>query len=215
MTITNYGELKTAVSTWAIDSTAAFTAQIPQFIAFAENRIAWGSDMPLRSEPVRVRDQEKTVDVTVTNGTGSLPSDFLEAERLFWEHSIPWELKYVSRRTFHTTLEAQTIGGLPSTYTIEGDTLLVKPESTGVVKLLYSARYPAFTDDADTNWLLQNAPGVYLEAALVEAFGFKRDTDAQAEHLQKYVSAADGVTTHQRTSRVSGQTLSGRARAAP
>ena len=215
MTIATYGELKAAVSTWAIDSTAAFTAQIPQFITFAENRIAWGSDMPLASEPVRVRDQEKTLDLTVTDGEGTLPGDFLEAERLYWEHSIPWELKYVSRRAFHTTLEAQTIGGLPSTYTIEGDRLLVNPVSSGTAKLLYSARYPAFVDDADTNWLLQNAPGVYLEAALVEAFGFKRDTNAQAEHLQKYVSAADGVTTHQRNSRVSGQTLAARARAAP
>ena len=54
MSITNYSELKTAVANYMLRSD--LTSRIPEFIQFAESRIAYGSKIPsMVSEPLRIR----------------------------------------------------------------------------------------------------------------------------------------------------------------
>lgn len=206
MAIENYSDLKAAIANWtARAANTAFALRIPEFIALAETRIFYGQDMPFETQPVRVRDMETVADVTVTAGTGALPSLFLEFKRLYWSHNPTYRLEYVAPRQFYD-LE-NNASGLPWKYTIEGASVLTKPPSDGVLKSTYWQRYAALTADADTNWILQNAPVIYLQASLIEAWGYIRNADAQQAALASYKAAADAMTNQAKRARSSGETL--------
>ena len=73
MSISNYTELKTSVANWL--NRTDLTAEIPDFIELAENRIF---------HELRVPTNEKTIILTVnTEGYATLPSDFLEVKDIF------------------------------------------------------------------------------------------------------------------------------------
>lgn len=238
MALSNFGELKTAIQDWCDREDDTFVNRIPDFVELAEQRIFLGGDEPLKSDPLRIRDMDATADITVTLGStleelddlgalddlpfsldtpetnagyGSLPSGFIDASRLYWDADPDRELEFVSRREFHTSYEAET-SGTPCIYTIEGAFIIVAPGSTGTIRMLYTKRFDALSTDSDTNAIFDDAPGIYLHASLVEAFGFMRNPEAVQSHLARFISLVGGYNGTHRNSRFSGQTLQPRAR---
>jgi hypothetical protein len=120
-------------------------------------------------------------------------------------------LRFESRRNFYTTTQQISGGDRPSIYTIEGNSIIVAAGVSGTLKMLYNARFDYLTNDTDTNALLTDAPGVYLNAALFEGWHYSRNTAQKAESLQSYIAAANGITKAHRNAIYSGQTLSARA----
>lgn len=210
MSIANLSDLKAAIGNWtARTNNAQFNLRVPEFITLAETRIFYGGQEPSRTEPVRVRDMEVSANVVITTGAGTIPDVaaglFLEFKRLYWSYSPDYRLDYVSPREFHAMDDRGL--SLPNRVTIEGGQVLVRPAGTGTLKTVYWRRYAPLLLATDTNWLLTNAPAVYLQAALVEAWGYIRNPDAMQMALAAYKSAAEGVTEQAKSSRLSGETL--------
>jgi hypothetical protein len=170
MAITSYSTLQTAVQTWAHrgDLTAA---QIQEFIALAE------SDLQVRA---KLTQWEQTGTVTITDGSGPLPSDFASMKSVEFGSSST-TLSQVSPQKYQY-LESATEAGIPINYAIIGDELKLVPIATGTASILYTARFTPLSDSATTNSLLELFPDVYLQGALAQFAIWSKDDVAMQRH---------------------------------
>lgn len=176
MAITTYAELQAAVASWL--ARGDLGGQIPDFVALAEQRLFYGSDDPaLPSPPLRLRAMEQATDpaayLTAAGvATVALPAGFLEARSLALATDPPTGLDLVGQKQ----LSACGIGsgtGKPLVYAYQGDALRFGPvpDAAYGISLVYYRRFDPLAT-TPTNWLLQNAPGAYLYATLLEAQPF-------------------------------------------
>lgn len=208
MAITNYGELKTAIADWLDRSD--LTDRIPDFVSFASTRIHYGSSQgTMMLQPIRVRAMEVEADLTPVAGRVTLPNDFLEARRVLFLSDPAQVIELLAPELFWR-MDAGLSTGRPGRATIEGGDLILSPapDTSNDIQLTYFTKFDAFVADSDTNWLLQNAPDVYLFAALVEASIYTRDRAAADEYLIRYASSAIALTRQDDAARSSGTTWS-------
>ena len=179
MAITTYAELQTAIGDWL--NRADLDQKIPDFIRLAESTL---NDV-LRSADMVTQ----TTSVTITSGRADLPADALElvyaqvaaTEDEPLEQVTPQQLTML-RRT--RTRDA----GNPRFFAIIGRKIAVTPSpSSGSLDIDYYQRIPALTDTNTTNWLLTDAPHMYLYTSLLHATPFLMD-DARYAVFQNTVS---------------------------
>jgi hypothetical protein len=119
--------------------------------------------------------------------TVALPPGFLEARAVALATDPLADLDFATQKQLNG---AWPINGRPRLYTLQGDALRLAPvpdDSYGIVLSYY--RKPDPLAVTPTNWLLANAPGVYLYAALLEAQPFLLD-DARIETWAAMLGAA-------------------------
>jgi hypothetical protein len=179
MTISTFGELKTAITAWLGLDTQDINNRIPEFVAMAEDRIA---------KDLRVAAMETTTDLTISSQRVSFPTGFLEARRLYLDSDSEKPLDYFSPSVFWARQFANE-SGKPKAFTIEGQEFVFAPSpgQTYTGKLLYYKRFTALALNTDTNWIITNARGLLLYGALLEAFIFLEDTS----EAQKYAALFD------------------------
>jgi hypothetical protein len=179
MAITTYAELQTAIGDWL--NRADLDQKIPDFIRLAESTL---NDVLRQADMVT-----QSTGVTITAGRATLPSDALEvvyaqvgsAEDEPLEQITPQQLTML-RRT--RTRDAAN----PRFFAIIGRQIVVTPTpSSGTLDLDYYQRIPALTTSNTTNWLLDDAPHVYLYTSLLHATPFLMD-DARYQVFQNTVS---------------------------
>lgn len=132
-----------------------------RFVALAESRL---------NRTLRMRDQLKTVTLTITGGVAALPEDFAEMFGLY----APGGGEYVQQ-----TGQQVNAGGCY--YAIEGNKI-VAPRIAGDVEVSYYAMLPPLSaSTTTTNWLLTRYPDIYLYGVGFEAAKYVRDAElAQA-----------------------------------
>ena len=173
MSIANYGDLKTAVASYL--NRSDLTSYIPDFIRLGERRISYGSDMPNPSVPVRIPAMQNQTTGTISSSTIAFPTGFLEPIVVAAvSGSETWTLDYASPQAF--TLLSNDAGE-PTVYTYLGNSIQTAGTGAADYSLDYYKAFTALSADADTNWLLTNAPDVYLFAALVESAPFIGDME--------------------------------------
>lgn len=207
MAIANYSDLKSAVGNYLGRSlNAAFQLRVPEFIQMGEARIRYGSAAPLECPAVRCRDMETSADITITDGAGTLPTRWLEFTRLYWPGTPNYRLTYIEPNRFWA--EVDRLGTIPQHYTVEGGSIYVTPgASSGTLKTHYYQSYADLAENTDTNWLLTNVPAVYLQSALIEAFGYVRDRASQEAAALAYASAARAISDYMAKADASGTKL--------
>jgi len=162
MALASYSQLKNAVADWLARSD--LTSFIPEFVTLFEARA---------NRVLRVRRMEALATLAATDGTASLPDDFLALRRLTWLGDTGRELEYV-HPSYLKMRYPDSAQGTPSHYTIEGDLITVKPVDETDLELSYYAKMTALTD-ASSNWLFNKHPDAYLFGSLAEAHGFNVD----------------------------------------
>src|SRR5262245_66559747 len=161
MSITTYSELRAAIENW-LDHTL-FTTRVPEFIELFESTL---------NRRLRVRQQEATISLAPSNGSATLPADFLSVRRLTWTGQSRVELEYVQPSWLQAAYPAAP-AGVPRVYTIEGSTLRIRPVDATALELVYFQKVPPLSDAAPTNWLLTSHPDLYLFGSLTEAEMFR------------------------------------------
>jgi hypothetical protein len=162
MAISTYTELQTAVSDYLARSD--LTAYVPNFIALAESRM---------NRVLRVRDMETDASITMTAGSGPLPSGYLEWLAATWNGTTDQDLRYVEPNSEEWRYRYRP-GGNPMVFTILGSNIKIKPVVTGNLSMTYYMAIPALASNS-TNWLLTRSPDVYLNYSLAEAYIFIKD----------------------------------------
>lgn len=144
----------------------------------------------------------------------ALPSDWLSAINIEVNGRIPSRLAYLSPSDLDKARDDYETSGIPLYYTLVGDEIEVAPHPSGTatLEMLYRARIPALSTGNPTNWLLTEAPDLYLFGALAQALPWL-EGDARA---QSWVDKAEALlaqlNTHDERARYSGGPLVRRLR---
>jgi hypothetical protein len=181
MALATYADLKTAIGDWL--NRADLDQKIPDFISLAESTL---NDVLRQADMIT-----QSTGVTITSGRATLPADALEvvyaqvasAEDEPLEQISPQQLTML-RRT--RTRDAAN----PRFFAIVGRQIVVTPTpASGSLDIDYYQRIPTLVggSESGTNWLLTDAPHVYLYTSLLHATPFLMD-DARYQVFQNTVS---------------------------
>ncbi len=157
MAIHTLSDLVSSVASfaWRTDD-REFIASIPTFIGFAEARF---------NHELRVRWMEASAPITVTNGEGDLPDDYLSYRNVFAGGCLldAVDPSWVAAR-------GNVAGPF---FAIIGNKMRVY--APGDVVLNYYQQIPALCLTNPTNWLLKRSPSMYLYGSLLEAAPYMID----------------------------------------
>ena len=186
MAITTYSELQAAIADWL--NRSDLTARIPDFIALAETRI---------NRDLRAREQQVIATANVDTPFFALPGDFLEFKsfRITDTGGSAFELMLSTPEQISAALAESSVSNTPRFVTIIGDQfqLWPSPDQMYVGSLAYVRKVPALSDAAPTNWLLSDAPDVYLYGALMAAGPFLRDNEALVTFKALFDEALEAI----------------------
>jgi len=164
MAINSYSTLQTAVSNWL--DRDDLSDRIPEFISLAEatfNRV------------LRIRAMETTLADTTPSGSkeDSLPDGYLQLREIHLTTSPIVSLAYITPEIMYR-IRSGSISGKPTNYTILGDNILFgpTPDSAYGYSITYYKAFTELSDAAPTNWLILNAPDLYLYGTLLQAEPF-------------------------------------------
>lgn len=167
----NYGTLKSTIATWL--NRSDLTTYIPDFVRFAEQRIHYGGSEPYASPPLRIPSMQVRTTGSISDGRIELPEDMVELQRISVSvGGYNAELTYIPPQAYAELSNSQST---PSVYTIADNAILVAGTGAADYTLDYYEKFTGLLVDTDTNWLLTNAPTVYLYGALVETAPFLYD----------------------------------------
>lgn len=187
------------------------TDRIPGWLSSAEFRI---------NNLLRDRRMVQRAILPLDSGYFTTPSDFLEAESLSVQHrnlvddtlqpggriGTP---KYVSADVYDDTpADYVCTPAFPKWFTTRGAYIeLVGWISTQPIQaqLFYYAKLPKLTADVSTNWLLDEAPHIYVYAIAALAFQHLEEYDTAQRHLE--MVSAECQAMNDRTQEM--KTLSG------
>lgn len=166
MAISNYSELKTAITEWMDRSD--LTGNAADFITLAEARLNR-----------RLKGLE--VDTTLNGADASQSIDIsslslAEPIALFCTtHGDEYEILLKAPGT----IAYNDTAGSPEFYVIDGDTIEFNRPQSGAqtYRFVYQERY-ALSDSVTTNWLLTKHPDVYLAASIIWGNVYIKDMQA-------------------------------------
>ena len=164
MSIATYSELNTAVANWL--DRDDLTDRIPEFIALCEARFN-------RLLRIRAMEYKQTASTVSGQRNLALPTGFIQMRNLQINASPIVPMQYVTPEIYDR-LYGSTLTGTPQMYTIIADEIQLGPipGSALTIEMLFYKRFDALTDVATTNWMITNAPDVYLYGCLLEAEPF-------------------------------------------
>ena len=153
------------------------TAQIPGFISRAESFLF---------RELRIKQTEISVTGVTVGGYALLPADFGSVSRVSVSSSgSSLTLDYLSLAEATSATDAY-----PKYYSFESGQLRIWGTADGqAYTLYYVPAITALSDSNATNWLLDNAPELYLYASALEGARYIRD-GAQVAELTGFVAAS-------------------------
>lgn len=188
--MTTLARLKTSVDSWLTrDDVAVSGSDFPEILLIAESCLA---------RKLRLIVQEVTTTLVFTGREADLPADFLEQRMPFiddtfrkFEYMTPQAIREHSgwisgRAASYYTLEgsADTDGADDRVkMVISGPASAENPLS---VDVNYWRRFPALTNDADTNWLMVNHYDIYLYACLRAACEYIQEHELEDRYAAKF-----------------------------
>ena len=180
-----YAELKDQVRNFInkpdIDQT------IDTFIDLAEADIA---------RKVRHWKMEKRATVQLDDQYSRVPTDWLESIRFYLSEGNTFELTQVSHaEIISKRVDALNTTGRPRYFTMSDGAFEVypTPDTAYTAELLYYAKNDALSDSNTYNWLLQDAPDVYLYGTLMHTAPFLGEDARIPVWANLYQSALDSV----------------------
>ena len=181
MAISTYTDLKTSIASWL--NRDDLTSVIPDFISLAEA----GINRDLRHYKMIER-----ADATLDSRYVQMPTDWMETVRFSITSGNTYRLELVSRDDMlEYRQKTADASGRPRFYANIGDTIEVfpTPDADYTMQLQYYAKTPALSDSNASNWLLLDAPDVYLYGTLIQSAPYLQD-DARTQTWAALYAAA-------------------------
>ena len=197
MALSNYGELKTAIADFL--NRDDLTSVIPTFVALAESQIA---------RDLRHWRQEVRVNTTLNERFENLPSDWLQTINMYLSDGSPIEYASVAEIGRQKQINDDQ-AGKPRLYTINSGQFefYPQPDDSYTLTMIYVARIPTMSADADQNWLMTNYPDVYLYGSLMQSAPYLAEDGRIAVWAQLYSAAVQNLGDDSRKARSSGSPL--------
>lgn len=217
MSLTTFATLKTAIADWAwseVTTTQVNDDIFPQM----QSMMYWGDRTPgqIPIEPLRIKAMVSSATITPdTAGTvtlSSMDAAWLEFIELTPVLTGAISMQYVEPWMFRKQQDLlQTTSGPQFIYTIEGDTLFVAPKHTGNITAYYYEKFTALSADGDTDWVLTNAPQVYMSGCLMLAARYVQD-EREQKFRSDFAGAIAGLNLSDKRRQTSGAPVIARPR---
>lgn len=190
MALSNYTELQASVSGWLNKSN--LTSVVPDFIRLAEARFG--------RLPQVEKQRTGAVTTVASKSVVALPADFKEfgghGGIYYDDNTRQGPLEFVGADTSALT-EGRTglFDSHPRRATmLDLDTgpalfLSPKPNAAFTLRLIYTATLEALSGSVSTNWLLDEAPDIYLFGALLESAPYLKDDERIPVWEKRFASA--------------------------
>lgn len=191
MAISTYAELKSAVADF-MNRSDMTTAQVENFVSLCEADIR---------NDVRVRAMETSTAVTITNLTMPAPTLMLEARELTIDD---YQYKFVPLDIFTAHRKA---GSASKVFTQKGSNFLVNAGGTAVVNLTYLEAPAALTTSTATNYILTQAPDVYLYGSCAHAAQYYQDPANLERFKTLYLGGVKRLNDREARAKFSGSPL--------
>jgi hypothetical protein len=136
----------------------------------------------------------------------ALPLNYLQMREFRLNQEPTVSLRYVSPEIF----EAWNLGsGLPKFYTVIANEIRIGPVPSGVyeMEMLFWRKFPSLSTAEPENWMLKNAPDVYLYGALLELEPFVQNDARLAIWAKGYENAIENIQFADDKDRHSGSAL--------
>lgn len=199
MTIANYDDLKTRMADTLMRSD--LTSDIPAFIDMAE------ADF---NRNVRHWKMEARTTFDITARFVDLPADWRSTVRLMTTSGSTQELELISQAELLDRKRlAENTAGCPKYYALVAGQLEVypAPDDTYPAELVYIQDIPALSDSNTSNWLLADAPDLYLYGSLVHSAPFLKEDERISVWAQLYQNAVSGLNADSHKAAHSGSGL--------
>lgn len=183
--ITDYASLQDAIADWS-DRTD-IGSRIPMFIRTFENQFSRDNNL----QQMYVSSALLTPDV---DGAVTLPTDVANWDQFIWSNGGISGVLQIVTPAWAASLD-QTTGMVPRFAYIQNGKLYVKPNGPCDVTMSYYQKLTNLSASVTTNWLLDEAPEVYLWGSLVQVATFAQDSEAYALWDGKYKEALESLTT--------------------
>jgi len=205
MSITSYATLQTAIGDFL--NRDDLTSVAPTFIQLAEAQI---------SRDVRHWRMEASTTISADAQLENLPADWIETIRLsVATGSGPATLDLISRQAMQDKRTgASDVGGVPRYYAHTAGQLELypTPDDTYTLTLDYLAKIPALSDSNTSNWLLTNAPDIYLYGSLLHSAPYLVEDPRLQVWAQLYSAAVARLNDESEQARLSGSGLTMKVR---
>lgn len=199
MAITTYTELKSTIADFL--NRDDLTAIIPTFISLAESQI---------NRDVRHWKMENLSQASTSNKFLVKPADWVENIKVGITNTGYNELDLVNqqeigrlRRMYSDAL------GEPECYIMSENSyeLFPTPDGEYDIELLYYQKVSSLSDENATNWLLSDAPDVYLYGALIHSSPYLKDDARVTMFSQMYAAAVSQLNGSSSRAKYSGSGL--------
>lgn len=185
-----FSTLLNLIPAYAERPDATFIAQVPTFIALAENRIATdmkqqgfqsvvSSTLPLISSMAKPSFWKETISFNYTDATGVRHPLFLrplEYLRNYWPNE-----SLTDTPKFYADYNATHFLFAPT------------PSAAFAFELVYYARLQPLGASNDSNWMTLNVPQALFSACMVEACRFSKNAARQATWEDMYQSSSGAI----------------------
>jgi len=195
MAITTYSELQASVASWLNRDDLA--AVVPTFIALAEAQIA---------RDVRHWRMIEQTTLTVNEQYEAIPDDWVETIRMVLSTSDRRKLETGSLNELMDRRHVDDSVGAPMLYAHVGDQFEFYPTPDGSysVELTYYRTVPALSGSNPANWLLTQAPDVYLYGSLVQSAPYLSDDQRATIWAGFYAASVSQLNAASDAARTSG-----------
>jgi len=201
MALTNYSTLKTSIANWL--NRSDLTSEIADdFIKLTE------ADF---NSKLRVRKMITQTSFTIDSETEVLPTGFLQVRDIYiLNGNTKCPLRYMTPSQMDQ-IKGTSTTGLPSSYTILGDTFRFspKPDSSYTAYINYYKSFDALSDTTTTNYILTTHPAIYLYGSLFHAANFLGGINPQQVQTwqQMFATAMERLELNDREDQFSGSPL--------
>jgi len=206
MALTTYTELKSSLADWL--NRTDLTSAIADFISLAEAQM----ERQLRTRQMIVR---ANATFAAAAEYGTVPDDFLETK------SIKLDTNPVTSLSFQTIEAMDQLSnttylssGKPLYFTVVGNQfrLLPIPDGAYTAELVYYAKLTKLSSTVATNFLLTQAPDVYLYGSLLQAAPYLQDDARISVWSSLYLAGLEQLQVADDRGSTSGGALLARAR---
>lgn len=205
MTISTYAALKSAIADFLNRDDLA--AMIPTFISLAEADI---------NRKLRHWNMEKRSVAEINSQYSAVPSDWIETIRFRLTDGSSSALDLMTQADMVDYRAASfDAAGRPAYYAVSGGQFEFFPTPSDVyhAELLYYAKIAGLSDSNTSNWLLLDAPDLYLYGALIHSAPYLAEDARVSVWAALYQSALDGLNATSEAARYSGAGLKLKMRA--
>lgn len=181
MALASFSDLKAAIASFL--NRDDMTSDIPDFITLAEAQI---------NRHIRHWRMLTSATLTLDAQYEALPSDWLGTKRMTITTGTTNRLEPATEAEIHARRDGNlNTLGRPLIYAHIGANVEFwpSPDATYSVRWDYWQKIPALSDSATSNWLLTNAPDVYLYGSLIHSAPFLHQDTRVTIWAQMYSAA--------------------------